>query len=211
MTLETEKTLAKNDPILEKIILQIPKPEIESKYDVFHDLMSCIIEQQIHYRSTKRIFAKALERASVDHLTIDNFHLIEKHSLSQIKLGMSKYETMMGFIEYWNNNKKDFNTLSDEKVVTELSSIKGIGRWTIDMILLFTLQRPNIFPHYDFHLKQIMVSLYGLNEKVKLKAQMLTIAEKWEQQKSLAVLYLLAYKKTKMKNAESKNRIVKRK
>ena len=56
-----------------------------------------------------------------------------------------------------------------------------------------------------------MVSLYGLNEKVKLKAQMLTIAEKWEQQKSLAVLYLLAYKKTKMKNAESKNRIVKRK
>ena len=88
MTLETEKTLAKNDPILEKIILQIPKPEIESKYDVFHDLMSCIIEQQIHYRSTKRIFAKALERASIEHLTIDNFYLIEKHSLSQIKLGM---------------------------------------------------------------------------------------------------------------------------
>lgn len=198
MTLETEKTLAKNDPILEKIILQIPKPEIETTNDVFHDLMSCIIEQQIHYRSTKRIFAKALERASIDHLTIDNFHLIEKHSLSQIKLAMGKYETMMSFIEYWSNNNKDFYTLSDEEVIRELSSIKGIGKWTIDMILLYTLKRENVFPYDDFHLKQIMVSLYGLNEKVKLKAQILAIAENWGEQKSLAVLYLLAYKKTKM-------------
>jgi DNA-3-methyladenine glycosylase II len=195
---QTEKTLSKKDTVLEKIILQVPKPIIESTNDIFHDLMSCIIEQQIHYRSTKKIFAKALERASIEHLTIDNFYLIEKHSLSQIRLAMGKYETMMSFIEYWHNNKQDFNTLSDEEVATELSSIKGIGKWTIDMILLFTLQRPNIFPYDDFHLKQIMVSLYGLNPKVKLKAQMLSIAERWEQQKSLAVLYLLAYKKTKL-------------
>jgi DNA-3-methyladenine glycosylase II len=194
MTLEIEKMLAKNDPILEKIILQIPKPEVESTNDVFHDLMSCIIEQQIHYRSTKRIFAKALERASIDHLTIDNFHLIEKHSLSQIKLALGKYETMMSFIEYWSISTLDFNQLSDEEVIKELSSIKGIGKWTIDMILLYTLERPNVFPYDDFHLKQIMVFLYGLNEKVKLKAQMLAIAEKWGNQKSIAVLYLLAYK-----------------
>ncbi len=195
MTLETGKILAKNDPILEKIILQIPKPVIESTNDVFHDLLSCIIEQQIHYRSTKRIFAKALERASIDHLRLDNFHLIEKHALSQIKLAMGKFETMMSFLEYWNNNTKDFSTLADEEVIVELSSIKGIGKWTIDMILLYTLNRPNIFPYDDFHLKQIMVSLYGLNEKVKLKAQMLAIAENWGEHKSLAVLYLLAYKK----------------
>lgn len=195
MILETEKILAKNDPILEKIILQIPKPAIESTNHVFHDLMSCIIEQQIHYRSTKRIFAKALERASINHLTIDNFHLIEKHSLSQIKLAMGKFETMMSVCEYWSNNTKDFAKLSDQEVITELSSIKGIGKWTIDMILLYTLKRENVFPYDDFHLKQIMVSLYGLNEKVKLKAQMLAIAENWGEHKSSAVLYLLAYKK----------------
>ncbi len=194
MTLKSEKILIKNDSILEAVILQIPKPIIESTNDVFHDLMSCIIEQQIHYRSTKRIFAKALERASIDHLTIHNFHLFEKHSLSQIKLAMSKYETMMAFIDYWRNNTKDFNTLSDEEVINELSSIKGIGKWTIDMILLYTLQRRNVFPYDDFHLKQIMISLYKLNEKTKLKAQMLQVAENWGQEKSLAVLYLLAYK-----------------
>ncbi len=194
MTLDNKKILSKSDLILEKIILQIPNPQIETTNDIFHDLMSCIIEQQIHYRSTKRIFAKALERASINHLTIDNFHLIEKHSLSHMKLAIGKFETMMSFIEYWHNNTKDFNTLSDEEVITELSSIKGIGKWTIDMILLYTLNRPNVFPYDDFHLKQIMVTLYGLNEKVKLKAQMLAISENWGEQKSLAVLYLLAHK-----------------
>lgn len=185
------------DTVLEKIIAQIELPTINSTNDIFHDLMSCIIEQQIHYRSTKRIFAKALERAGIEHLNLDNFHLVEKHSLPQIKLAMSKYETMISFIDYWSNNTLDFNTLTDVEVVKELSTIKGIGKWTIDMILLYTLKRPNVFPYDDFHIKQIMVSLYNLNPNVKLKAQMLEIAEKWGNQKSMAVLYLLSWKKLK--------------
>jgi DNA-3-methyladenine glycosylase II len=185
-----------NDDVLQKIAKQIELPKIATTSDVFHDMMSCIIEQQIHYRSTKRIFAKALERASIDHLTMDNFHLIEKHSLPQIKLSASKYETMMAFVEYWNDNTLDFTKLTDVEVSNQLSSIKGIGKWTIDMILLYTLQRPNVFPYDDFHLKQIMVSLYGLNPNVKLKAQMLEVAQNWGDQKSLAVLYLLETKKS---------------
>jgi DNA-3-methyladenine glycosylase II len=197
MKLDNEKILAKSVPILEKIILQVPKPAINSTNDVFHDVMSCILEQQIHYRSTKRIFAKALERAGIEHLTLNNFHLLEKHSLSEIKLAMSKYETMTSFIDYYSKNNLDFNQLKDEEVIAQLSSIKGIGKWTIDMILLYTLQRPNVFPYDDFHLKNIMIKLYDLNPNIKLKAQMLEISEKWESQKSLAVLYLFEAKKFK--------------
>ncbi len=194
MKLESEKILAKTDPILEMIILEMAKPKIDSTKDVFHDLMSCILEQQIHYRSTKRIFAKALERAGIEHLTIDNFHIIEKYSLSRIKLAMGKYETILGLIAYWTSNSLDFLQLTDEEIISELSSIKGIGKWTIDMILLYTLERPNVFPYDDFHLKQIMVSLYGLNPNIKLKAQMKEVSESWGNQRSLAVLYLLAFK-----------------
>jgi DNA-3-methyladenine glycosylase II len=199
MKIDNEEILAKTDPILENIILQVPKPTINSTKDIFHDLMSCIIEQQIHYRSTKRIFVKALERAGIEHLTLDNFHLVEKHSLPQIKLAMGKYETMMSFIEYWSNNTPDFNELSDEEVIKELSAIKGIGKWTIHMILLYTLKRPNIFPYDDFHLKQVMISLYNLDPNIKLKAQMLEVAENWGNQKSMAVLYLLSWKKLQQK------------
>lgn len=105
----------------------------------------------------------------------------------------------MSFIEYWNNNTLDFNELSDDEVIKKLSSIKGIGKWTVDMILLYTLQRPNIFPYDDFHLKQIMITLYNLDPNTKLRAQMLEIAEKWGNQKSLAVLYLLSWKKLQQK------------
>lgn len=114
--------------------------------------------------------------------------------MSQIKLALGKYETMVLFIEYWCNNTRDFNLLSNEEIVKELSSIKGIGKWTIDMILLYTLKRHDVFPFDDFHLKQIMVSLYNLDPKVKLKAQMLEVAKNWGNQKSLAVLYLLDWK-----------------
>jgi DNA-3-methyladenine glycosylase II len=195
MILENEKLLANADPILGNSILKVPKPVIESTKDVFHDVMSCILEQQIHYRSTKKIMAKALERANIERITVDNFNQFEEKALSQIKLTSNKYETMLAFLEYWTQNKLNFFQLKDIEVISELSSIKGIGKWTIDMILLYTLERPNIFPYDDFHLKKIMVSLYGLDEKVKLKSQMIAVSENWGNQKSLAVLYLLSLKK----------------
>ncbi|MFN3639525.1 MAG: DNA-3-methyladenine glycosylase family protein [Flavobacterium sp.] len=194
MTSEIQKRLASSDPILERIIRQVPPPIFESTQDVFHDLMSCVLEQQIHYRSTKKTFQKMLHAANLERLTVENFEVFEATSLGSIKLAMGKYETIIGILEFWKANDVHWQLLSDEEVILKLSSIKGIGRWTIDMILLYTLQRPNVFPFDDYHLKLIMVSLYGLDPKVKLKAQMMDISKNWENQKSLAVLYLLAWK-----------------
>ena len=186
--------LSKSDPILEKIILQVPQPQIVTTNDVFHDLMSCVLEQQIHYRSTKRVFQKMLNSANLERLSPANFQQFEERALGNIKLAASKYETIVGILALWEANKIDWQLLQDDEVVSTLSTVKGIGKWTIDMILLYTLQRPNIFPYDDFHLKQIMVSLYKLDPKSKLKAQMIEIAENWGNQKSMAVLYLLAWK-----------------
>ncbi|WP_445747294.1 DNA-3-methyladenine glycosylase family protein [Polaribacter sp.] len=189
-----------SDPILEKIRQQLDVPHFISTNDVFHDMLSCIIEQQIHYRSSKRIFAKALERSGLERVTIETFDLFEKLGISQLKLSMSKYETLMAFTNFWRNNTLDFSTLTDEEVKAALSGIKGIGTWTIDMILLYTLQRPNVFPVDDFHLKQVMISLYKLHPTQKLKTNMLAIAAQWENQKSLATLYLLDWKKQQKVN-----------
>ncbi len=186
--------LAQADPVLAKIIGTIPPPVMESTHDVFHDLMSCILEQQIHYRSTKRIFQKMLERANLTTLTLENFDDFAKTAFVDVKLAAGKFETIERTLAFFTENNIDWQSLSDAEVSEKLSSIKGIGKWTIDMILLYTLQRPNVFPYDDFHLKEMMVQLYGLNPNVKLKAQMLEISEAWEGHKSLAVRYLLAYK-----------------
>ena len=187
--------LAKSDPILTNIIAQIPEPVIESTNEVFHDLMSCVLEQQIHYRSTKKTFQKMLQSADIEKLTVNNFELFEEKSFVKTKLSINKYETVLGVLEFCKKENIDWKSLSDEEIIEKLSSIKGIGKWTIDMILLYTLQRPNVFPFDDFHLKEIMVKLYGLNPNVKLKAQIIEISNAWNGYKSLAVKYLFETKK----------------
>jgi len=57
--------LKKVDPILKEVIATIPFPQIVSTKNVFHDLMSCVLEQQIHYRSTKKIFQKMLDKSNL--------------------------------------------------------------------------------------------------------------------------------------------------
>jgi DNA-3-methyladenine glycosylase II len=194
MVEKAKQILISSDAVFANIIATIPTPETFSTNDVFHDLMSCIIEQQIHYRSTKKIFQKMLQKASLDILSLENFTQFEEKAFENANFSMSKYETIERTIDYFQTNTIDWQELSDDEIIEKLSSIKGVGKWTIDMILLFTLQRPNVFPHDDFHLKEIMVRLYGLNPNVKLKSQMLDISDTWHEHKSLAVKYLLSWK-----------------
>ncbi|TDB67346.1 DNA-3-methyladenine glycosylase family protein [Arundinibacter roseus] len=188
------QSLAVADPTLAAIISQIPEPKVVSTMNVFQDLLSCIIEQQIHYRSTKKIFERMLKRADITILTTDNFEQFEEKALVHIKVSLRKLETVVAVVDFFKENSVDWNSLSDQQVRKKLSAIRGIGDWTIDMILLYTLNRPNIFPADDFHLKELMIRLYGLNAATKLKAQMMEIAEKWSPNKSLAVKYLLGWK-----------------
>jgi DNA-3-methyladenine glycosylase II len=192
---DTLLLLAKADPVLEKIIRQIPYPDFVSTHHVFHDLLSCIIEQQIHYRSTKKIFSNMLSSAGINLLSPENFQQFEEKALPEYPLASEKYETIARLIDFWESHHIDWINTDDQTVRHTLSAIKGIGQWSIDMILLFTLKRPSVFPHDDYHLKQIMTSLYGLNPTSKLKAQMLSIAEAWRPHQSTAVLYLLEWKR----------------
>jgi DNA-3-methyladenine glycosylase II len=186
--------LSQSDPILGNIIQSMDEPITVSTNDVFFDLMSCILEQQIHYRSTKKKFQKMLDRAELKTLNPSNFSEFEEKAFPSMKISIAKIETVLKILEFWNKHTINWKSLTDAEVIEQLTSIKGVGKWTIDMILLYTLERPNVFPYDDFHLKQIMVKHYDLNPKSKLKAQMIDIANDWGDQKSLAVKYLLAWK-----------------
>lgn len=186
--------LKANDEVLVKILEKIELPAIVSTKNIFHDLMSCIIEQQIHYRSTKKTFSKLLDKAGIQQLTPENFELFEEKSLSQVKLSSNKSETIFRILENWRETNVDDLDFSNNEKLKRIGQIKGVGQWTLDMIALYTLGEPNVFPYDDFHLKQIMVKVYNLNPDSKLKAQMLAVSDKWGNNKSLAVRYLLEWK-----------------
>ena len=135
-----------------------------------------------------------LNRAGLETLTLENFEQFEEHGLPTVKLSQRKLETVDRIWSFWQANQIAWGKSSDAEVREKLSAIKGIGPWTMDMILLYTLERPDVFPHDDFRLKQVMTSLYGLNPRSRLKAQMIEIAQLWGSHKSLAVKYLLAGK-----------------
>ncbi|GAB4409232.1 MAG: DNA-3-methyladenine glycosylase [Microscillaceae bacterium] len=186
--------LSQADSKLAEIILTCPLPPVESTQDVFHDLASCIIEQQIHYRSTKKIFARLLAKAGIARLSPENFPVFEIQALNGIKISLRKFETLNALLDFWQKEKLTWETMRNEEVRNTLAQIPGIGSWTMDMILLYTLGRPDIVPYDDFHLKQIMAQVYGLNPSHRLKTQMKAIAQTWEAHSSLAVRYLLAWK-----------------
>ena len=205
MKKQIQKHLASKDEILKDIVNQISLPALQSTNDVFHDLMSCIIEQQIHYRSTKKIFQKMLDASSIEQLTPQNFAIFEEKAFQSIKLSTNKYETILRVVDFFQKNKIDWKSKTDEEVVKLLGQIKGVGPWTIDMILLYTLERENIFPADDYHLKLMMGKMYPINQSAKVKAQMKNIAAEWSPYQSYAVKYLLAWKVFQKKSISRKS------
>ena len=75
---------------------------------------------------------------------------------------------------------------SDEEVIAELTQIKGIGRWTAEMILISTLKRPDIFSIDDLGLRNAITRLYGISDR----KEMLTLSETWKPYRSTACWYL---------------------
>jgi len=190
-------SLTEKDPILREIVNSIPLPIIESTNKVFFDLVGCIVAQKIHYRGTSPFTKKLSVLLNDKFPTPENILTIDEKAFSEMKLSNNKYQTLFRLADNWQRKKMDkinWNDLTDEEIKTMLMDIKGIGNWTVDMILLYTLQRPNVFPFEDYHLKNIMVQLYELNPKSRLKAQMLEVASDWSPYRSLAVKYLLAWK-----------------
>jgi len=203
---QAQTLLAKNDAILAHIIGAIPLPDTEGTGDVFFDLISCIVDQQIHYRSIGAALGKVLQLLQNEAPNPDDLLTLDEEAFSKLKISNIKYQTLLRLADYWKKHhlhRLDWTKLSDQEVRNLLGEIKGIGAWTIDMILLYTLNRPDIFPVDDYHLKQMMVKLYCLNPETRLKAQMLEVAEVWAPQRSLAVKYILAWKE-ELKNTLKK-------
>jgi DNA-3-methyladenine glycosylase II len=86
---------------------------------------------------------------------------------------------------------KNIHTLNDESVIEHLCAVKGIGRWTAEMFLMFALARPDVFSHGDLGLKNGIKKLYRLRKHAPL-SRAEKIAEKWKPYRTYAARYLWA-------------------
>ncbi len=114
---------------------------------------------------------------------------LEESTLRDVGLSRSKVQYVRNVASFFleKGERIDWGNLSDEIIQRELTQIKGIGEWTVQMLLIFTLGRPDVFPKKDLVIRQCIVNLYELKEEGKeLFRKMDAIAAQWRPYRSFA-------------------------
>lgn len=199
MNATIKKHLAK-DPILKPLIDQIVLKERMAQKTVYEALIRSIVFQQLSGKAASTIHSRFLA------LFDDNFphpQHIQTLSLEELRTaGLSRQKS--GYIknvaDFFLENKllnKDWSADSDDSIIQQLTQIKGVGQWTVEMILMFTLKRMDVLPLDDLVVKNSMVSMYQVEEKGRaLKKKLREIAEPWRPYRTVASLYLWQWQDT---------------
>jgi DNA-3-methyladenine glycosylase II len=186
------------DPKLAAIIPHINLPTVEVHNDIYTDLLDSIVSQQLSVKAAATIFSRFLDlfpdRKPVPHLVLEK----DTEILRGVGLSYQKAGYIKNIAAYWIDNKedmKDWLAMSDDDIIHELTQIKGVGKWTVQMILMFRLNRPNVFPVDDLGIRQGMVKLFSIEETGKgLIKKMYEIAEPWQPYRGIACRYIWKWK-----------------
>lgn len=138
--------------------------------DLFTALVSTIVGQQISNKAKDTVWNRLLER--FPELTPETVALADPATIQQCGITMRKASYIKGVAEAILDGQLDLDLLphlSDEEVIKELTSLKGLGRWSAEMLLIFALQRPDIVSWNDLALRKGMMALYGLRELDKAR------------------------------------------
>jgi DNA-3-methyladenine glycosylase II len=188
------------DPKLAAIIPKIELPDVDRHNDIYLDLLDSIVSQQLSVKAAGTIFQRFLEIFDDLNPTPHRILELDKEVMRGCGLSYQKAGYIQNIAAYWIDNQcltKDWLSLTDEEIIAELTTIKGVGKWTVQMILMFRLNRPDVFPIDDLVIRQSMMKLYGVESKGKELVRELTeIAETWRPYRTIACRYVWRYKDT---------------
>jgi len=158
------------DNILGEAVERIGKIERIIIPDLFPALIYAIIGQQISLKAAKTIWARMQERFS--DITPENISTIDLEDIKLCGMQASKARYIKGIAESVVKGELDLQglyELPDAEVIKRLSSLNGIGVWTAEMLLLNSMERPNIISYGDIAIRRGIMKLYGLDELSKEK------------------------------------------
>ena len=183
--------LRKSDPVLRTIIERVGPCRIEYGPPEFHSLAEAIIYQQLNGKAAVTIFNRFADLAGKP-LTPEGIVKLTDQQMRSVGLSKQKTSYLRDMAERAMNGQLDFSKLhqhSDEEVIEHLTQVKGVGVWTAQMFLMFTLKRPNVLPTGDFGV-QMAIKKHYKKRKMPKPALMEKIAKPWEPYRSIACWYL---------------------
>ena len=184
-----KKDLIKKDKVLGDLIMNYPKDFLFTKSDPFYTLARSIIGQQISVTAAQAVwdrFEKKVKIIKPEIVKEIHYMKLKSCGLSRQKITYLK-SLSTAFIEKKIQPEKWVSS-ENEEIIAELVEIKGIGRWTAEMFLIFNLCRPDIFPADDLGLIKGICRCYNLKYPIT-KDRALKLSRKWKPWRSVATWY----------------------
>lgn len=181
------------DPVIAGVIDRIGVFEAAHEPDLWWALIDAIGSQQLSVRAAATIVGR-VEALGRDGRRPDPERLLEVTEEALRACGLSRAKTayVRDVARRWSAREIDparIRELDDEAVIEELTRVKGVGRWTAEMLLIFSLRRPDVLPVDDLGLRTAVQRAYALQERPD-RAEVARIGEPWRPYRSAATLYL---------------------
>jgi len=186
------RRLRRVDPILKDVIDRIGPFKRKLTKDRYHSLARAIVGQQISTSAARSIWNRLEQLTAPKKLTADAVIVLADEQLRGAGLSPQKLRYFRDLALRIVDGRlplAKLSRMSDEAVTSALVEVTGIGEWTAQMFLMFSLGRADVFAPDDLGIKTAIKNLYGL-EVLPNKALALTIAEPWQPWRSIASWYL---------------------
>jgi DNA-3-methyladenine glycosylase II len=185
--------LRKADRVLRDVIEQVGVFRIRYRDDRFLALVEAIIAQQVSVGAARAILKRLLDQYP-GGLTPKRLMTTTPTLLRTVGLSRQKTEYLLGLARHVECGAIDLASiasLDDGQVLKVLTQIKGIGRWTVEMFLIFSLRRLDVLPVYDLGFRKAVQKAYKLR-KAPEPAKLEALAAPWRPYRSVATCYLWA-------------------
>jgi DNA-3-methyladenine glycosylase II len=185
-----KRSLARRDPTMAGIMRGHPKVFLARRGEAFMTLARAIVGQQISVKAAQSVWDRFA--ACVGDVTPENVLRRERPVLRACGLSDRKTEYIADLAQHFADGRIHVDRwpqMSDEAIIAELVEVRGIGRWTAEMFLIFNLLRPDVFPLDDLGLQKGIRLSYFRGRKVSLE-RMRRLGEGWRPWRSVATWYL---------------------
>jgi DNA-3-methyladenine glycosylase II len=182
--------LSKADPALRKLVRRYPGIALQSRGQPFVTLVRSIVGQQISVKAADAVWGRV--QGAVAELSPAGVLATPEVVLRTAGLSVRKVEYVRHLAERFQSGHirpERWHGMSDEAITEELVATRGIGVWTAEMLLIFNLMRPDVFPLDDIGLQKA-VALHFFDGERPGRAALRTIGERWRPWRSVATWYL---------------------
>lgn len=189
----------RKDKKLSRILENAEALELIPKKNICLSLCSSIMSQQLSVKVAQVLYNRFIELLGSKDPQPQQITDLTYDQLRGIGLSNAKVTYVQNVARFAVEKGMDHSVIDkmeNEEVIDYLTEIKGVGRWTVEMLLMFTLARPDVFAIDDFGIQQAMIKLYKIDpeNKKEMKQKMLKISSKWSPYRTYACLHLWRWK-----------------